>query len=106
MASDSKGNKNPGIQKLREIITPRKSEQPLVEKGVRGVTVDNIDRDNPPIRMQPKSGDTNPGTTTGASPNATKPDSGAATNANPNATKPDSGAATNANPNATKAENG
>lgn len=80
MASEDKGNKNPGVQKLnlREIVGPKKGEQPLVEKGSRGVTVDNIDRNSPPIQMQPKPEDNKPSTPANA------PD---AANANPGSTK-------------------
>lgn len=59
MSSDDKDSKDPVAKKvdLREIVTPKKPDHPLVEKGSRGVTVDDIDYDNPPIKMQPKNKD-------------------------------------------------
>lgn len=78
-------NKTPKFVTSKIIIPAKTSTPParepehLIEKGSRGVVYDNIDRNDPPIRMKPA----NTGTSSNA-PNA--PDAGGADSA---AKKPD-----------------
>ncbi len=45
----------PQSSRLREVERPSHEGENLIEKGSRGVVRDDIDREDPPIKMKPKN---------------------------------------------------